>query len=149
MSNEANDYKTILAGIMKLIALVVAIISTMTVWFVISMAILNDWPDHTKIGHAFFFVGACAFTHCIGELAKRPALQRAMRKASLIAGIIAMILAFGAVIELTIHGAPAMISPMQNEWRAHFSAIGIITFCAATVVPSALNWMKVKIFNRT
>lgn len=149
MSNETNDHKTIPAGIMKLIGLVAATLFTMAGWFVISTAILNDWPDHTTIGYAFFFVGACAFTHCIGGVAERPALQRSMRKASLIAGIIAMILAFSAVIEFAIHGAPAMTSPMQNEWRAHFSAIGIITFCAATIMPSALNWMKVKIFDRT
>jgi hypothetical protein len=149
MSNEANDHKSISAHIKKLIALVAAIMFTMTAWFAISTAILNDWPDHTTIGYAFFFVGACAFMYCIGGATERPTLQRAMRKASLIAGIIAMILASGAVIEFAFQGAPAMTSPMQNEWRAHFAAIGIITFCAATVMPSALNWMKMNLFDRT
>lgn len=148
MSNDLNDETTISARLKKLIVLVAAIALAMAAWFMISAAILHDWPDHTAIGLALYFVGACAFTRCMGGSTERPALQRAMHKVSIINAVIAMILAITGVIDFALHGASAMTSPMQNEWRAHFAAVSIITFSAVILMPPALNWVKMKIIDR-
>ena len=149
MSNDSNDYTTISAYIKKLVALVAVIALTMAAWFLISAEILNDWPDHSMIGQSLLFVGMYGFTHFVEGVTERPALQRAMHKVSIITAITAMILAIAAMIEFALHGAPAMTSPMQNEWRAHFVAIGIITSSAVILMPPALNWVTVKIGDRS
>lgn len=63
--------------------------------------------------------------------------------------IVALGSAVGAMINFTLHGAPAITWPMQKEWRGYFVAIGIIVYCAFTLIPPARNWLSTKISDRS
>jgi len=143
MSNDPNISTRVFVYVKNLAVLLAAIYLAAIAWFQISGDILNDFPDSMS-GSALLFIGAYGFVCIADGFVENLAIERAYHKLGTIFAIAASGFAVGAMIEFALHGAPGMTWPMQNEWRAHFVALGVFVFCVNILIPPVFIWLTSK-----
>ena len=140
MSHDPHVSTPILTSIKKLLAALGLLIFAMHLFYSAAVQSFENGKDRPIVSAMVFF-GFYVLMWSIAELRGREYLTPSWRAFRIIWGIVAMALALDEMIQFATDGAPAITWPMQNEWSAHFIAIGIIVFCAVDLIPRALTWL--------